>query len=37
MVKDSNVENTEHRIQHCCTPLKIVRQKPNVKNYHEAL
>ena len=36
-VMSCNVKNTEHRIQHLCTPLQIVRQKPNVKNYNEAL
>ena len=34
---DSNVENIERRIRHYCTPLQIVRQKPNVENYNEAL
>ena len=35
-VIDSIVENTECRIRHYCTPMQIVRQKPNVKNYNEA-
>ena len=34
---DSNVENIERQIRHYWTPLQIVRQKPNVKNYNEAL
>ena len=34
---DSNHWNTVRRIWHYFTPLQIVRQKPNVKNYNEAL
>ena len=30
-------ENAEHQIQHYCNSLQIVRQKPYVKNYNEAL
>ena len=33
----SNVKSTERQIQHYSTPLQIVRQKPNVENYNEAL
>ena len=30
-------KNTLRQIRHYCTPLKIVRQKPNVENFNEAL
>ena len=30
-------ENAERGIRHYFTPLQIVRQKPNIKNYNEAL
>ena len=36
-VIESNVENTEHQIQHYCTPLQIVRKKSNNESYNEAL
>ena len=30
-------ENAESQIRHYCMPLQIVRQKPNIENYNEAL
>ena len=30
-------ENAERWIRHYCTPLQIVRQKPNSENYNEAV